>query len=104
MATTITIIDPTTGDTLRTIDDPMRRTVIGTVIRYEIARQIVCPFRGYVMDVRTCVAIIGPDDTVLSVMSPEGWSEVARARWDRLMAIPKYSGAGVTSARKASLR
>jgi hypothetical protein len=55
--------------------ESVRDAVVRNMITFKVQKAIFCPVNGKVLDIRTCVAVVGgPDnDDVLGVMSPEGW-------------------------------
>lgn len=93
------IYGPLTGLVIESFDDLIRPTVLRRSIRSICGTTMFCPFSGIVLDCRTCVVVMVGDD-IKSVMSPEGWAKV-RKNWPKV--AEKFPGAGVYSARKASL-
>lgn len=86
------VIDPKTGQTIRVLNRTDRLTV-GYVIRARIARDLFCKITGKVLDIRACVAVVGPDNRVHMVMSPEAWETRASQRWDD--ALARVPGLGI---------
>ncbi len=96
----IKVYDPTTGDVLQTISDPMRAHMTRQVIKYMCTRKITCPLSGHILDMRTCVALVKDDGDVAYVMAPQAWA-LYRSNWDAVAA--RFPGIGVTSGRVSSL-
>lgn len=72
----------------------VRTSVVREMIKYMVCRQITCGYTGHVLDVDTCVAIVGgPDgDDVLGVVSPEAWDgDLAPKLHAVVDANPRYS-------------
>lgn len=59
----------------------VRTCVVRAMILHTVQRSITCPIDGTVLDVDTCVAIVGgPDmDDVLGVVSPSAWVKIGPA-------------------------
>jgi hypothetical protein len=57
--------------------ESVRDAVVRNMITFRVQKDIFCPVTGQVLDIRTCVAVVGgPDnDDVLAVVSPEGWQQ-----------------------------
>lgn len=59
-----------------TTGQDVRTCVVRTMIEHSVQRDIFCTLTGRVLDIDTCVALVGmpADDDVMIVMSPEAWA------------------------------
>lgn len=76
--------------------ETVRDAVVRNMVLYKVQRDITCPVTGQVLDVRTCVALVGgPDnDDVLAVVSPDGWAQRGQALREKFPHLSAWTGDG----------